>query len=76
MILERAKYGMTLNVAINQSKTEPPSSAIIYAPPLLQEITMQGPRYLACIFLFRAFSIAVLQIKTMSPSLKSMSQIV
>ena len=40
----RAKYGMTRKAAMGLSNTEPSSSAIIYAPPLLREMTMRGPR--------------------------------
>ena len=71
-----AKYGMTLNAATGQSKTDPSNSAKMYAPPLFLLTTMTGPRYQARILRFKAFSIAVFQMSTRSPVLKSKSQIV
>src|ERR1700728_1588287 len=39
----RAKYGITRKAATGRSKTEPFNSQIIYAPPLLREMTTSGP---------------------------------
>lgn len=72
----RGKYGSSLNAAIGRSNTDPSSSANIYAPPLFLDTTINGPRYLARIFLFRDFSIAVFLINTKSPVPKSKSRIV
>jgi hypothetical protein len=71
-----AKYGMRRKAAVSQSNSEPSSSATIYAPPLLREVTMIGPVYRAHIFRFNAFSIAVCRSNTRSPSLKLKSRIV
>ena len=43
-IAMRAKYGITLKAATGLLNTEPSSSVIMYAPPLLREMTIRGPR--------------------------------
>ena len=49
----QAKYGMTRNAAIGQSKTKLSSSEMMYAPPLFCNMMMSRPRYLACILQLR-----------------------
>ena len=70
-IVVHAKYGMMQNTAIGLLNTELSSSMTMYTPLLFLEITISGPRYHGCIFLCRAFLIAIFLTSTRSPSLKS-----
>ena len=67
---------MTWRAAIGACERVLSRLHIIYVPPLLCETIIMGLRYWGCIFQLSAFSIAVLQIKTKLPCLKSKSQIV